>query len=281
MSSQLSGIFLALITAAIWGSGDFSGGFASRRLQAFQVLGLAAITGSILLLAAFWLLREPLPTAHDAFWALGAGIAGAFGIASLYRALSLGVAAKVAPITAVVGAAIPAVYTAATLGVLDLLPLLGLVLALTGIWLVHGKTGPVGEAKPSQAGLAALAGLAFGGFFIMLSQLEGATVFGPLLLARLAMLATALIGLKTGGLRLPAPLVSPAALLAGLLDASGNVFYFVAQLRTRLDVATVLASLYPVATVLLARMLLRERVSGRQWLGVTTCAASVALIVSG
>jgi drug/metabolite transporter (DMT)-like permease len=126
--------------------------------------------------------------------------------------------------------------------------------------------------------LAFAAGLGFGGFFILIAQVPGAGVFAPLLVARLAALAAALMLLAARRVPLPGLGSNPVALLAGVLDAGGNIFYVLAQRLTRLDVAAVLASLYPAATVLLAWIVLKERVSPAQWSGAALCLAAVVLI---
>jgi drug/metabolite transporter (DMT)-like permease len=127
--------------------------------------------------------------------------------------------------------------------------------------------------------LALFAGLGFGGFFILIDQVAPGSNFLTLLVARLASLGVALIALAVLRSPLPGPKSQPVAVLAGLLDTGGNIFFLLATQRARLDVAVILASLYPAVTVLLARVLMKERVSLRQWIGVALCILAISLIL--
>lgn len=277
MSSDLAGILLALTSALVWGSGDFSGGLATRRNNQFQVLALSAFSGALILLVFVLLRNEALPSLADTMWAALAGVSGALGIAALYRGLSLGQAASVAPTAAVIGAALPVVFSLFTEGQPRETQFIGFLLAILGIWLVSKSTGTV-QLSRSSLGLAILAGIGFGGFFILIAQVETEAIFTPLIIARLVSLGTALLLLLANRLNPLAPISNPVAWLAGILDAGGNIFYFMAQQFTRLDVAAVLSSLYPATTLLLAYIVLHEKVSPTQWLGAALCLVSVALI---
>ena len=125
------GILLALISAMVWGSGDFVGGAATRRSHQFQVLALSALSGIVLLTLLAWLF-ETVPSRANAAWAAAAGLAGAIGIASLYHGLAVGGAAMVAPVAAVVTAAIPAVYTAFAVAPPSAWQLAGFLAAVAG-----------------------------------------------------------------------------------------------------------------------------------------------------
>lgn len=273
----MTGSLLALLSAAVWGAGDFTGGFATRRSDQYQVLALAAFAGILMLLAVavFW--REPLPDPATFAWASGAGVSGAVGIACLYRGLAEGRTAVVAPTAAVVTAAVPVLFAALTAGLPRATQLAGFALAMAGIWLVGGS----GRDRPASAGdvkLALSAGLGFGGFLTLIAQVDPALVFVPLAITRSVTFLTALVLLAVRRAPLPSPASNPFAWLAGFLDASGNVFYLLARQFTRLDVAAVLSSFYPATTVLLAWIISRERVTPVQWCGAAVCLAAVALI---
>ena len=278
MTSNLLGITFALLSAAIWGSGDFSGGLAARKISPFQVLLLTAVVGILILLGCGWAFGEALPAWRDIQWSALAGLAGAFGIAALYRALSLGSAAAAAPTSAVITASMPVLFTALTLGLPAFAQLAGFALALVGIWLV-ART-PDGDAHTTRQGmlLALLSGVGFGSFFVLIAQVSPGKVFFPLVVARSVSFMVALAAVTLQRQPLPSPRANPVALLSGLLDTGGNVFYLLATQYTRLDVAAVLSSLYPAATVILSIIILKERVSGWQWLGVACCLGAVALI---
>jgi drug/metabolite transporter (DMT)-like permease len=149
--AQILGIVLALISAAVWGSGDFTGGYASRRSSPFQVLALAALSGLLILIAAAVLGRESFPSLHGILWAALGGISGALGIATFYRALSLGYIATIAPTAGVIGAAIPVAAGIFIEGMPAPLQLAGFGLALAGIWLVSAASS--GGGRVSRLGL--------------------------------------------------------------------------------------------------------------------------------
>lgn len=284
MSNSLLGIFSALLSAAVWGSGDFSGGLASRRGNQYQVLVVVTFAGALLLAALTLLRREPWPTGAPLWLAAAAGLAGGIGIVFLYRGLSIDRAATVAPVAAVVTGAMPVLYGTLSQGLPNVWQLLGFALALVGIFLVsrspEGEGAAPGAPARSRTGLvlAVCAGLGFGGFFVLLPASAEGQVFAPLLIARLASLAMALLLLLAVRQPLPAPTAHPIAVLAGVLDSGGNIFYALAKQYTRLDIAAVLSSLYPAATVLLAWIILKERVAPLQWLGAALCLAAVVLI---
>jgi drug/metabolite transporter (DMT)-like permease len=271
-----AGILLALLSAIVWGTGDFVGGAAARRSNQFQVLALSALSG-VVLLAICALVCETMPSGSSLGWAAVAGLATAVGIASLYQGLALGGAAIVAPVAAVVTAIIPALFAAFTLGPPDAFQRLGFVAALVGIWLVTRAPATAPISRKSLQ-LALRAGGGFGSFLILISQIEGGLVFAPLAVARTVTLTVALALMWLRTVPFPSPLSNPLALVAGMLDAGGNVFFVLAEQHTRLDVAAVLSSLYPVATVALARIVWHERVTLSQWAGIVVCLISVALM---
>jgi drug/metabolite transporter (DMT)-like permease len=271
------GVLLALTSGLVWGAGDFTGGVATRRGDPFQVLTVSALAGIVLLSICALVAREPLPNLASAMWAAAGGAVGSVGLLCLYRGLSLGSAATVAPTSAVVTAVLPVVFGGMTAGWPRTTQLSGFVLAVAGIWLVARTT----SSDPlSTRGLrfAVVAGLAFGSFLILIAQVQAGLVFVPLAIGRTVTLAASLMMLAVRRVALPSMAALPLAALTGVLDAGGNVFYLLARDLTRLDVAAVLASLYPVTTVVLARLLMKERISGTQWVGAAVCLGAVVLI---
>ena len=264
----------------IWGSGDFAGGVASRKNSSYQVLALAALAGAaaLLLLALAW--GDPLPGRVDTLWAAAGGIGGAIGIAALYRGLSLGNAAMVAPTTSVTASVVPVLFELSRRNPPSAGKMVGFGIAILGIWLVAQGQADSRALQRQGLWLALLAGLGFGSFFVLIGQVGRGGVFAPLVIARLAALGLAFLLLGLRRERIPALKSNPLALLAGVLDAGGNVFYLLATHYTRLDVAAVLSSLYPAATVILASTLTHEVISPRQWAGVFICLVAVILILS-
>ena len=278
LPSNFLGVILALTSAALWGSGDFSGGQAARKSHQYQVLMLAALSGIVVLIACDLLWGEGFPSQSSLFWGAMAGSAGALGMAALYRALSMGNTASVAPTSAIICAALPVLVGTFTAGLPKPTQHAGFVLAFLGIWLLS-KSPSAGE-KSFKEGmvLAFLSGIGFGGFFVFIAQVDKGQVFSPILIARTVTLCIALLMLKLRRIPLPALTSNPTAILAGVLDTGGNVFYLLATTFTRLDVAAVLASLYPAGTVFLATIILKEKVSQAQWAGVCLCLLAVVLI---
>jgi drug/metabolite transporter (DMT)-like permease len=261
----------------VWGAGDFSGGFASRRTNQYTVLALAALSGTLILLAAAAVRGEALPSPASAVWAMAAGVAGALGLAALYRGLSLGHAASVAPTAAVIGAILPVAFGGLVEGLPGVPRLAGFALACLGIWLVSQTSQDIAISRAGFV-LACLAGAGFGGFFIFIAQVERGLVFTPLIVTRCITLCVALVLLRIRRLPWGSAAPNPMALVAGVLDAGGNVFYLLAKQATRLDVAAVLSSLYPASTVLLSCIVLKEKVTRTQWLGVAVCLAAIVFI---
>jgi len=270
-------VLFGLAASFSWGTGDFSGGLASRRAHVFSVVLAAYAVGMILLpiLALAW--SEPLPSWRDALWGASAGLAGTLGLTAFYRALAIGRMGITAPITAVLAASLPVIFSAFTQGLPGPLRLAGFMLALLSVALVSRPVRASG--RPAGLGLALLAGLGFGSFFILISQVSAHAVYWPLASARLVSLLFMIVFVRIRGEQmLPKKSVFPLILLAGSLDVVGNVFFILAAHAGRLDVATILSSLYPAVTVLLAAIILRERVSRIQTLGIVLALGAILLI---
>ena len=273
------GILLAISSALVWGSGDFCGGRAATKSDPFQVLALAGLSGIVLLLVASRVVGEPLALDASLLWAAAAGLAGGGGIVALYSGLAVGSAATVAPLAAVAAAVMPVIFAAFTLGLPRPVQLVGFALALAGIWLVARAT-PQGDASHTGVKYGALAGVGFGAFLILIAQVDLQAVYVPLAVARVMMLLTAVSVLAIRRTPFPGLFSNPIGLLAGCLDAGGNVLYLLARQHVRVDIAAVLSSLYPVFTVVLARLVTREPVTRTQWAGAAVCLAAVALVTA-
>jgi drug/metabolite transporter (DMT)-like permease len=278
ITPHLIGVICALASAVVWGTGDFSGGVATRIQNQFQVLFLTAIPGIVLLVIIALVIGESVPSPVDALWALCAGISGALGVAALYKGLSLGNAATVAPTAAVIGAGIPVIFSFFFIGMPDIMHIFGILAAISGIWFVSRPEDGHGKSNSQGLIMALIAGTGFGGFFTLIAQVEQGLVFTPLVLTKTAALFLALAILFFRRDRVPSPGSNPIAIVAGVFDAGGNVFFLLAKQFTRLDVAAVLASMYPSITVILACLILREKVSKTQWCGVALCIIAIALI---
>lgn len=276
--TNLLGIFMAFTSALVWGSADFTGGMATRRRDQYQVLVLFALSGLGILVIAAVVFHESFPSWNGVFWAALAGLTGLVGIAALYKGLSIGESAVVAPTSAVIGAGLPVAFGFLTQGLPDPIRLVGFVLAFAGIWIVsQTSTEKTGEHRRGFL-LAVIGGFGFAGFMICMSRVDSAKVFTPLIVARSMVVLGSWAMLLLKKTIFPAVRGNWISVLAGVLDAGGNIFFMLAKHFTRLDTAVVLSSLYPAATVILTGLILKERISLKQWGGVIVCLAAIVLI---
>jgi drug/metabolite transporter (DMT)-like permease len=284
------GYILALGSAVFYGAGDFTGGLTSRRASIISVVLLSQAAGLVLLALMLPLLPDASPTRLDLLWGAAAGLTGGVGIALLYRALAIGTMSVVSPVTAVCAVAIPVVY-ALLRGERPLpIALWGIGLGVVSIVLVSkqqaaapdiGEPG-TGRSRHSGVGTALASGVAIGLFFITFAQSGSSAGMWPLLAARLVSVSmyTGVALVARRSLRMPAPVLR-LVILAGILDMAANALYVLATRNGPLSIVVTLSSLYPASTVLLARIVLKERLSGWQVMGVASALAAVVLIVFG
>lgn len=268
-----STVFLAGLGGAFaFGAGDFSGGFAARRDPVVRVVALSHLMAFVLYVAIALLLGNALPGLHDLLWASLAGVTGMVGILALYQGLATGSAGVVAATSAVLSTILP-VSAGLILGErLHLIQGGGMVLALLGVVLLCSVPGGRGGI-----GLALLAGVGFGFFFICLSQTGPEATYWSLATARgISSTAMLLLAGFRSGLRPAAPL--PIAFTA-LFDAAGNALFLLAAHTGHLALAGILVNLYPVCTVALSLLILHERLRAVQWLGFALTLLAVPLIV--
>lgn len=283
MPSDLLAAAAGLCAAATWGAGDFGGGIAAKRLPVFLALLGSQLVGLGGALALALLLGEAIPAPGDAAWAVAAAVFGALGLAGLYRALADGQMGIVAPITGVLTAAIPVAIGILASGLPAPVRLVGFALAFVAILLVSladdGSTGRGGLL------LAFGAGVSFGLYSTCVGQIEGG-VFGPLALSRLvgALLVLGIVLLARVPVRASfagRPRLLGLLLAVGLLDLAGNASFLLAAQAGGLALAAILGSLYPVSTVVLAAVVLREPIGRVHAAGIGTAALAAMLIVGG
>jgi drug/metabolite transporter (DMT)-like permease len=272
---------LALLAALFWGSASFFGGIASRHLSALAVVAFSHTVGLLVVLSLAIGVGERQPPAQDFVWGAAAGLAGAVGIAALYHALSLGKAGVAAPISAILAAALPVTWSITVRGLPSLVGIAGLALGLLGIYLVS-RPGERAEGRKG-IGFAVLSGLGFGVFFILTSGFSGESVFLPLVAARAAsaLVASTLVILMGVKIRLRRRWVWWVIAAAGAIDIAGTAFYAASAQFGRLDISAVASSLYPAVTILWAYIVLRERITGMQSIGIVTGLVAIGLISIG
>ena len=277
-SSEFYIILFGLCSALFWGAGDFSGGLASRRTSAYSVVALSQFVSLLILLAAVLLVvPEPFST-RGALLGSAAGISGAIGLVALYTGLSRSKMGMVAPLTAVIAAVIPVLYSLIRAGAPSNPELLGILIAFFAVWLISSGD-QIGKLNLKDLGLPLLAGLGFGIFFIVIADATEVATLWPLVFARISSVVfILLVGMLVGKIILPDRQQIPLIVIAGIFDTGGNLFYIFATRFGRLDIAAVLSSFYPAATVFLARLLLKEQLTRHQWVGVVLAILAVVLI---
>lgn len=274
---------LALLGAASWGVGDFFGGVAARRAHVLTVLVVSQAVG--LAGAAIWVLAsaDPLPAAADLLPALGAGLCGAVGLAALYRGMAVGAMGIVAPISA----ASPVVPLLVDLGRgvrPAALQWLGIAVVLAGIVLLAREPGGAAGSSRLATGvtLALVAALAFGLFVVGLDAAADASVPWTIVAVRTASTSFALVLalVARATLRPPARLL-PLIVAVGVFDTVANVLVAYAVTLGSAGVVAVLSALYPVTTILLARLALGERLDGARRLGAGLALGGAAVVAAG
>ena len=275
-------IALSLVAAVAYGLSDFTGGLLSRRGGAWAVSLVGQLTGGSLVLLLS-LVTDGSPTATDLAWSLVAGLGNGFGTAFLYRGLSSGRMGVVAPVSAVGSVLVPVVVGVATGERPGQLVWVGILLALPAIWLVSREPTDA-AANPGGSGLVdgVLAGLGFGTLFAALAQIPEEAGFVPLALNQ-RVAGVAIVGVAVLLRRdwVPRNRYALGGMLSGTLGALATGAFLVATQGGYLTVTSVVTSLYPAFTVLLAATVLREHVHRAQGVGLALCACAVALVAAG
>ena len=275
-------VLLAALSSVVYGTADFAGGLASRRNDGVVVTVTSQMFGCIVLALALLLWPDVTVTRPDLLWGALAGVGGGVGLMFFYPALALGPMSVVAPTTAVCSATVPLVVGLVGGDRPSGLALCGVLLALPAIVLVARESGSHGRAAPRTVLMSVLAGGGFGLFFIGMGQASADAGMWPLAGARVASIG--LVGLlcvfTRRSLRLT-PGTTPMVAFAGTLDLTANALYLLAATRGLLSVVAVLGSLYPVSTVVLAVVFLKERLSVSQLVGVALATVAVALFALG
>lgn len=283
---------LALAAAVLWGGGDFSGGMGSKTAGgsmpgALRVV-LTSHAASFCVLVTIASVRGDLfPHGAPLYWGLLAGVMGGLSLTGFYIALSQGAMGVSAAISGLLAAAIPAGVAIAREGWPGWLRIAGFLIAGASIWMIAAGENP--EAKPVSTGttwLAILSGAGFGVYFTALKFAGVAGVVWPMATARIGSLTTcslllAATALSGNGYQQRTWLPRRAVLWAlstAVLDTSGNLLFIASTRAGRLDVAAVLASLYPASTILLAAWMLHEKPTRRQGLGMLVAAAAIIMI---
>ncbi len=275
-------VLLSLLAALSYGLGDFCGGLTSKRGSAWGVALVASFTGAATVLVASVFVGGD-PFGSDYWWAVAAGVGNGFGTAFLYRGLSSGRMGVVAPVSGVGAAVIPVVVGVGLGERPAILVWVGILLAIPAIWLVAREPdGLGGAAQPGGAVDGSLAGLGFGFLFVALAQLSEDAGLMPLALNQaVAGVVIVVVAMSLGQEWRPRPALLAGSTAAGALGAAATISFLFATREGYLSIASVVTSLYPAFTVVLAATVLREHVHRAQAVGLVMCATAVALVAAG
>ena len=281
-------VALGLASAAIWGTSDFVGGIAARRLPSPAVVTLSHSLSLVLLISLALIHGSTWPDTPSVVYGALAGVACGTGVMVLYKALALGGMGLTAAVSGVLAAVMPVVWAFATEGLPRAPQIAGIALAGVAIWMIARAPGSPSSKQAILLGAAA--GGSFGCLYIFLKLAGRGGVLWPLACSRIASATLAAtvtwIGLRRGRAKInscaklpwPGWAVLGLIAIAGVFDASGNTFYTIATRLGRLDIAAVLSSLYPASTILLAAVLLKERTTLSQAAGMALALVAVVLI---
>jgi drug/metabolite transporter (DMT)-like permease len=268
-----------LAAVLAWGTSDFLGGYAARRANAFLLTAIVNVGGLFMLATLIAATHAPLPSGRSIAWVLAGGVSGGASLAVFYRALAAGKMGLTAPVAAVLGAAIPTVFSIFTEGLPGRLALVGFVFAVAGLWLI---TRTEDGQSPEGIGLAIVAGIGFASFYLCVRQAgEGSAVWIAALTRTGGLFITVLVVLvqrkfrdiTTAGIRW--------GVLTGCIDSLGTMLFVRASQTGRLDEAVVISSLYPAVTVILARLVLKEHFTRWRFVGLLAALAAVPMIAGG
>ena len=280
VNQDILAVAFGLGAASSWGTSDFSGGFVTKTSSVFGVVLVANMTATVLLtICALWV-GGPVPDITSLILGALAGMVGFIGLAAFYKGLASEHMGMVASLAAVISAALPVLFGMLMEGLPSSRQIVGFAAAFAAIWHLS-----VSEKSHSirwrQLSLPATAGIAFGFAFILIDQAVEQSVFWPLLSAKMmgtVVLIALLLIFRIG--TMPPKHKYPMVCLTGFFDAAGTTFYASAAQIGRLDISAVLASMHPAITAFLAWVILRERLSRRQCIGVVAALIALALIAT-
>lgn len=276
-------ILFGLLSALTWGAGDFTGGIAARKTGAYRTVFYGEVIGIFVLLFAIMVIGESVPNNRIWFFAILAGALGTMGLILLYHSMTLGLMSIAAPVSALLAAVLPVVVGIFREGLPEWLTFIGFGFALFAVWMISQGEGGITNifSHLSDLQLPLLAGIGFGSYFVFMHEATntGATIW-PMIASRFGglILITSYMLISRSSWKVEDSSAWPIIAINGILDISGNFFFILAGQLGRLDVAAVLSSLFPGATVLLAWVFLRERLSRNQWVGIGSALAAIVLM---
>jgi drug/metabolite transporter (DMT)-like permease len=273
---------LALIAATLYGIGDFAGGVASRRKNALTILVTSYPVGGLLMLVSLLALPGHF-TMTTLLYGIGGGVLGMLGVVQMYSALAQAPMNVISPVTAVLAAIVPITFGVAVGERPAVLAWFGIGLGLLSVFLVSRTPDdhPHGPIAVHVLGMALIAGLGFGGYFICLGHAPSDSGAWPIVISRITSAVCVIpLAWRAGRLGVVTGRLLWITVIAGVCDAGANLFFLLSTRHGLLSLASVITSLYPAATVLLAIGFLHERTGRLQRVGLGLAAASIVLITA-
>ena len=273
-------IIFGLSSALSWGAGDFTGGMASRKTGAFRAVFFGEVIGLIIILVTAMIIWQPIPALPIWLISMAAGALGTTGLLLLYHSMTKGLMSIATPVSALLAALLPVVIGSFTESLPTLLTFIGFIFALAAVWLISQSENGVKNILThiTDLRLPLLAGVGFGLYFVLIHAATHTATFWPMVASRMGgiLILTLYMILRRESWKVEKGAWT-LILLNGILDIGGNLFFVLAGQTGRLDVSSVLSSLYPGSTVVLAWFILKERISRTQWIGII--AAMIAIIL--
>lgn len=278
MNSENLLILYGLASAAGWGAGDFCGGLTTKRINVYRVILISQIIGVTMLLAFAVIIAEPLPSFDDLLLGGIAGISATSGLAALYLGLARGHMGIVAPVAAVVASILPILVAFFTEGLPSNSQLIGFGFALLAVWLLS-SAGDDRTFTRRDLRLPVIAGMGFALFYILIDRVDDDALIWPLVAARVTSITIlSLVNIVQRRRESISGKQLGTIAATGIFETGGGVFFALATHVGRLDVSTILSSLYPAVTVVLAWAVLKERFKRQQWAGIFLTLVALVLI---
>jgi drug/metabolite transporter (DMT)-like permease len=277
----LPSILYGLAAAFSWGAADFTGGLASRKTGAYHTVFYGEVVGIFLIFAVVIGLWQPIPPLKVWLLAFLAGIVGTTGLLLLYHSMTLGLISIATPVSALLAATVPILIGIFIEGLPELTTVIGFGFALLAIWLIsQGADGVTNLlAHIADLKLPLLAGIGFGFYFVIMHEATQTATYFPMIISRFGgmLIMSVYMFLRRDAWKVERA-AWPLIVLNGTLDVGGNLFFILAGQAGRLDVAAILSSLFPASTVLLAALILKEKVSRWQLTGIIMALGAIVLM---
>ncbi len=273
-------ILFGIATSLSWGGGDFAGGLSSRKIGANRAGLFANFFGLLILAVVSSVYRESLPSMNVFINSFLGGALGSFGILILYYSFSTGQMSIAAPVSALFAALLPVIVGTITEGLPTAIQFIAFAIAFAAVWLISQGEGGFHIRKLSDLRLPTLSGVGFGCYFIFIhyAASDPNSLLWPMVIARMAGTLMFFLIVLVRRERFGVPRNAWGVVLASaMLDLAGNFFYILASKIGRLDITATLAALYPGSTVILAWLILKEKVSRPQVIGIVFALAAILL----